>query len=59
MELTFRRFTRILLRELHFEFEQSAFPDRFVFARDGAFPFFEVEGAVFGARGFGYEAEGV
>ena len=56
---TFRRFAGILFGELHFEFEEAAFPDGLVFAGDGALPLLEVEGAVVGARGFGNEAEGV
>ena len=56
---TFRRFTRILVRELDFQLEEPAFPDGLVFARDGAVPLLQVEGAGVGAGGFGHEAEGV
>jgi hypothetical protein len=56
---TFRRFAGILFWKQDFELEEAAFPDCFVFARDGALPLLQVEGAVVVAGGFGDEAEGV
>lgn len=56
---TFRRFCRVLVREQHLQLEEPAFPDCLVLAWDRAFPFLEVEDALGGFGGAGYEAEGV
>jgi hypothetical protein len=59
MCLTLRWLCRVLIRERDFELEQSAFPDRLIFAGDAAVPLLQIHHSVGAAHRFRKEAERV